>query len=61
MRRRSTRTRTNESHEVAKADDETWAAMEYVGEMFGLELRNCHCMSTLSRPTERYVDEECAA
>lgn len=51
---------TQESHETAKRDDEQWAGMEYVGEMFGLELRNCKCGSTLSRETERYR-EECAA
>lgn len=36
-------------HERVKDDPEAWAALPFVGEMCGLELRNCTCQSTLAR------------
>lgn len=49
-------------HEEMKRDDAAWQALERIGEQFGLELRNCHCGSTLGRPGPDCVEEEeCAA
>jgi hypothetical protein len=45
---------TNDSHAEAKKDDARWLVMECVGIQetgleYDLELRNCHCGSTLCR------------
>ena len=36
------------NHERAKADAALWQSLPLVGEMLGLELRNCECGSTLA-------------
>jgi len=36
------------THDAIKADPAKWAALPFVGEMLGLELRNCECGSTLA-------------
>ena len=37
------------NHDRAKTDDALWRSLPIVGDMLGLELRNCTCGSTLAR------------